>query len=157
MILYHGSNVIVQEPQILENGFYKDFGYGFYCTILEKQAKRWALTKRRKHIVNFYEYSQYAKLRVKKFDEMTEEWLQFVVNCRLGLKHDYDIVEGPMADDTIWDFVNGFISGKISRSVFWEYARFKHPTHQISFHTVNALRCLTFERSEHIHDGKAER
>ena len=26
MILYHGSNVIVQEPQILENGFYKDFG-----------------------------------------------------------------------------------------------------------------------------------
>ena len=39
MILYHGSNVIVQEPQILENGFYKDFGYGFYCTILEKQAK----------------------------------------------------------------------------------------------------------------------
>ena len=23
MILYHGSNVIVQEPQILENGFYK--------------------------------------------------------------------------------------------------------------------------------------
>ena len=57
MMLYHGSNVIVQEPQILENGFYKDFGYGFYCTIIEKQAKRWALTKRRKHIVNFYEYS----------------------------------------------------------------------------------------------------
>ena len=53
MILYHGSNVIVQEPKILENGFYKDFGYGFYCTILEKQAKRWALTKRGTHIVNF--------------------------------------------------------------------------------------------------------
>lgn len=35
MVLYHGSNVIVQEPQILENGFYKDFGYDFYCTILE--------------------------------------------------------------------------------------------------------------------------
>lgn len=48
MILYHGSNVIVQKPQILENGFCKDFGYGFYCTILEKQVKRWALTKRRK-------------------------------------------------------------------------------------------------------------
>ena len=44
-----------------------------------------------------------------------------------------DIVEGPMADDTIWDFVNGFMSGKISRSVFWEYAKFKYPTHQISF------------------------
>src|SRR5699024_3255945 len=99
MMLYHGSNVIVQEPQILENGFYKDFGYGFYCTIIEKQAKRWALTKRRKHIVNFYEYSPDKGLNIKKFSEMTEEWLQFVVNCRLGLKHDYDIVEGPMADD----------------------------------------------------------
>ena len=62
-----------------------------------------------------------------------------------GEPHSYDIVEGPMADDTIWDFVNGFMSGKISRSVFWEYAKFKYPTHQISFHTVNALRCLTFE------------
>ena len=93
MILYHGSNVIVQEPQILGNGFYKDFGYGFYCTIIEKQAKRWALTKRRKHIVNLYEYSPDKSLNIKKFSEMTEEWLQFVVNCRLGLKHDYDIVE----------------------------------------------------------------
>ncbi|MBB5265262.1 hypothetical protein HNP82_002405 [Catenibacillus scindens] len=64
MILYHGSNVIVQEPQILENGFYKDFGYGFYCTIIEKQAKRWALTKRRRHTVNFYEYSPDKSLNI---------------------------------------------------------------------------------------------
>lgn len=42
-ILFHGSNVIVRNPKILENGFYKDFGYGFYCTQFEKQAKRRAL------------------------------------------------------------------------------------------------------------------
>lgn len=65
MILYHGSNVIVQKPQILENGF--------YCTIIEKQAKRWALTKRREHIVNFYEYSPDKNLNTKNFSEMTEE------------------------------------------------------------------------------------
>ena len=41
-IIYHGSNVIVQKPKILVNGHYKDFGYGFYCTNLKKQAKRWA-------------------------------------------------------------------------------------------------------------------
>ena len=70
--------------------------------------------------------------------------------------HPYDIVEGPMADDTIWDYVNGFTSGQISREAFWALAKFKHPTHQISFHTANALRCLTFERSEHIHDGKTD-
>ena len=76
----------------------------------------------------------------------------------LSLIHiSYDIVEGPMADDTIWDYVNGFTSGQISREAFWALAKFKHPTHQISFHTVNALHCLAFERSEPIHDRKAEK
>ena len=147
MILYHGSNVIVQEPQILENGFYKDFGYGFYCTILEKQAKRWALTKRRKHIVNFYEYSPDKSLNIKKFSEMTEEWLQFVVNCRLGLKHDYDVVEGPMADDTIWDYVEDYMAERISKEAFWELVKFKYPTHQIVFCTETALQTIKFEGS----------
>ena len=156
-IIYHGSNVEVSVPRILQNGFYKDFGYGFYCTSYEKQAKRWALTRRGASMVNRYKYMPNAELKVLKFDEMTDAWLDFVVDCRRGIEHDYDIVEGPMADDTIWDFVNGFMSGKISRSVFREYAKFKYPTHQISFHTVNALRCLTFERSESIHDGQTKR
>ena len=52
---------------------------------------------------------------------------------------------------------DGFTSGQISREAFWALAKFKHPTHQISFHTVNALHCLTFERSEPIHDRKAEK
>ena len=45
-IIYHGSNVVVENPQIIVSGFYKDFGYGFYCTSIEKQARKWALTKR---------------------------------------------------------------------------------------------------------------
>ena len=63
-----------------------------------------------------------------------------------------EIQQGPMADDTIWNFVNDFLNGNISRSVFWEYAKFKHPTHQISFHSIKALACLEFERSEEIHE-----
>ena len=39
-LIYHGSNVSVPHPKILINGYYKDFGYGFYCTNLAKQAKR---------------------------------------------------------------------------------------------------------------------
>lgn len=42
-VVFYGSNVEVASPRILQNGFYKDFGYGFYCTSYEKQAKRWAL------------------------------------------------------------------------------------------------------------------
>ncbi len=145
--LFHGSNVVVKTPKILENGFYKDFGYGFYCTNLEKQAKRWALSKRKHHVVNQYTYIENPKLKSKKFTEMTEEWLQFVVDCRRGKMHHYDIVEGAMADDTIWDYVEDYMTGKITKMAFWELVKFKYPTHQIVFCTMDALQTLKYERS----------
>lgn len=30
------------------------------------------------------------------------------------------------------------------------YAEFKYPTHQMSFHTLKALDCLQYERSERV-------
>ena len=59
----------------------------------------------------------------------------------------YDIVEGPMADDQIWDYVEDYIAGKISKAAFWELVKFKYPTHQIVFCTETALSTLTFEGS----------
>ncbi len=44
MEVYFGSNRIVNQPKIITDGYYKDFGYGFYCANFEKQAKRWALS-----------------------------------------------------------------------------------------------------------------
>lgn len=76
------------------------------------------------------------------------------MDCRLGKAHDYDIVEGPMADDTIYNFVQGFLDGKYSRTAFWELARFKHPTHQISFHSARALETLKFKEGVLIHGEK---
>ena len=90
--IYHGSNVAVPNPKILINGYYKDFGYGFYCTNIEKQAKRWALTKKGASIVNIYSYTENEKLKSLCFKEMTEEWLEFVVACRIGKEHDYNIL-----------------------------------------------------------------
>ncbi len=148
--LYHGSNVVVETPKIMLNGHYKDFGYGFYCTRLEKQAKRWALTKRGDSVLNRYLYTPEKNLKLCIFKEMTEEWLQFVVNCRSGIEHPYDIIEGPMADDQIWDYVEDFMDGNISRDAFWELVKFKYPTHQIVFCTESALKTLRFERSVNI-------
>ena len=147
-IVYHGSNVEVSVPRILQNGFYKDFGYGFYCTGYEKQAKRWAMTRKGDSVINHYEYKADPKLKVLIFDEMTDEWLDFVADCRRGIEHDYDIVEGPMADDQIWNFVEGFIDGRISRRAFGELVKFNYPTHQVVFCTEAALKTLTFKRSE---------
>lgn len=146
-IIYHGSNVVVPVPKILINGYYKDFGYGFYCTNLERQAKRWALTKKGASIMNKYSYIENKNLKSLCFSEMSEEWLRFVADCRRGKEHDYDIVEGPMADDQVWDYVEDYILGKISKTAFWELVKFKYPTHQIVFSTETALAELTFEGS----------
>lgn len=75
---------------------------------------------------------------------MTEEWLDFIIACRNGQSHSYDIVEGPMADDTIYNYLQNYLDGKISRVAFWELVKFKYPTHQISFHTIQALDTLKF-------------
>lgn len=147
MKLYHGSNVKVDALEIKTIGFNKDFGYGFYCTAIEKQACRWALTKRPEHIVSVYEYTPDAALKVLSFPTMTEEWLDFVVDCRRGVLHDFDVVEGPMADDTIWDYVEDFVAGSITREAFWVLVKFKHPTHQLVFCTPRALQTLSFVNS----------
>lgn len=147
MVIYHGSNSIITKPLIRTTGFYKDFGYGFYCTLIEKQAERWASNKRPQHIVNVYQYTETPDLQSLHFKSMTEEWLNFIVACRQGTSHFYDIVEGPMADDTIWDYIEDYIAGSITREAFWVLAKFKHPTHQIVFCTDKSLQSLHFKSS----------
>ena len=146
-IIYHGSNMKVEIPKIMINGYYKDFGYGFYCTNLKKQAIRWAMTKKGDSVINTYSYQRNENLQIKTFEEMTEEWLQFVVDCRRGIEHNYDIVEGPMADDQIWDYVEDYAADKISKEAFWALVKFKYPTHQIVFCTEEALQTLHYEGS----------
>ena len=58
--------------------------------------------------MNIYQYVSNANLNRKVFETMTEEWLDFIVDCRHGGTHSYDIVEEPMADDTIWDYIEDF-------------------------------------------------
>ena len=109
MRLYHGTNTVAVKPEVRIVGFTKDFGYGFYCTEIEKQARRWAVSKRKPHIVCVYDYEPNAELRKKLFPVMSDEWLDFVAACRHGESHPYDIVEGPMADDEVWDYVEDFL------------------------------------------------
>ena len=154
--LYHGSGQIVEFPEIRKTRYTKDFSWGFYCTKSYEQAYRWAERKHENGIVNVYSYIENSELNIKKFDGMCEEWLDFIAECRAGKTHPYDIVEGPMADDTIWNFVNDYLNKNISKEVFWEYARFKHPSHQISFHSIRALECLKYERSIAVENDTVE-
>lgn len=100
--------------------------------------------------MNVYSYTENKNLNCLIFKGMSDEWLDFVVSSRQGERHEYDIVEGPMADDTIWNYVDDFARGLISRTAFWELVKFKYPTHQIVFCTEAALKCLEYDRSYQI-------
>ena len=150
MEIYHGSTVIVENPEIRIEKFNKDFYFGFYCTIMENQAIRWA-TRFGDGIVNVFEYTPNDSLKILKFEKMTEEWLDFIIACRSGTPHDWDIVEGPMADDTIYNYIQEFQDGKISREAFWTLAKFRYPTHQISFNTQKALETIKFKEARKVH------
>ena len=148
MEILHASGEVVKNPLIIRTKFTKDFSWGFYCTNNEKQAKKWALRKKPQPTINYFKYQPNENLKILKFEETTDEWLEFVANCRKGVEHEYDIVEGPMADDQLFFFVDDFMNNIIDRETFLKICKFRYPTYQISFHTVQALGCLTFLRSE---------
>ncbi len=110
MTVYHGGYQAVEKPELRIGKNTKDFGTGFYCTVIKEQAQRWARRYNTK-IVSIYDVRIIEGLRVLEFKEMTEEWLDFIVACRSGKTHNYDIVIGAMADDQIYTYVSDYIDG----------------------------------------------
>ncbi len=151
MEVYHGGFKTINKPQIIKSRFPKDFGEGFYCTKLEKQAERWA-SRYDTAVVSIYEYTPNDALNMLVFETMTEEWLDFIVKCRSGEMHNYDIVIGAMANDQIYNYISDFIDGVINREQFWVLAKFKHPTHQVCFCNDNALKTLQFTESKIVNE-----
>ncbi len=149
MTVYHGGYMPVEHPQIRIGRNTKDFGPGFYCTIIKEQAERWA-KRYDKKIVSIYEVRLNTNLNIKEFKEMTDEWLDFIIACRSGELYDYDIVIGAMANDQIYNFVSDYIDGAITREQFWVLAKFKYQTHQINFFTEESLKGLEYRGFEEV-------
>lgn len=147
MTVFHGEYVAIEKPEIRKGRNTKDFGEGFYGTIIKEQAQRWARRYNTK-IVSIYDVRMNTNLKIKDFKEMTDEWLDFIIDCRAGKSHDYDIVIGAMADDQIYNFISDYMDGSITREQFWILAKFKYPTHQINFCTKEALECLEYRGYE---------
>ena len=149
MRIYHGSLAAIENPEIRVGAYNKDFGQGFYCTEFQTQAERWA-KRFETPVVSVYEYSLKSGLNALVFDEMTDEWLDFIVDCRNGKTHTYDIVIGAMANDQVWNYVADFVSGILTREQFWVLAKFKRPTHQIAFCTTTAFECIRYIESYEV-------
>lgn len=120
MKLYHGSNVAVEKPKILQSDRRLDFGTGFYLTSDYEQAERWAFltAKRRgegKQIITVYDFDEDILhfLRIMKFNEASVEWLKFVSNNRniKDFKDNFDIVIGPVANDRTMPVIKLYFAG----------------------------------------------
>ena len=153
MKVYHGSYVEVSVIDLSKCEFGKDFGRAFYVTKLREQAEFWAKRKGKIHncdgFVTEYNFFENAlgkyNLKALYFDGYNENWLDFVVNNRRpdAPMHDYDIVEGPVANDDIAQRIFVYLAGGVSKNDFLDELRFKHqPSHQIAFCTLASLRML---------------
>lgn len=149
LTVYHGGYQPISHPEIRVGRNTKDFGPGFYCTVIKEQAQRWA-KRYRSNIVSIYEVRLNSALKIKEFPDMTDEWLDFIIACRSGQPHDYDIVIGAMANDQVYNYIADYIDGALTREQFWVLAKFKYPTHQINFCTDQALAYLTYRGYEEV-------
>lgn len=124
MFLYHGSNMAVVKPELIEQTRGLDFGAGFYLTTREEQARAFSedVTYRRKKgvpTVSIYEYDEVSArqlLDITVFTEANEQWLEFVRDNRLKIYtgKQYDVIIGPVADDRVFLTLQGLIVGQFS-------------------------------------------
>lgn len=162
MILYHGSNVEIDEIDLNKCKKYKDFGQGFYCTTIKQQAKFMAIrtTKREKKgepCVSEFELDEKIfedeDIKIKKFEKPSKEWAEFILNNRdrnfkdisslkCNFDNKYDLVIGPVADDDIIVLFRTFVQGLIDIDTLIKELTFKELTDQYSFHTQKALKYL---------------
>ena len=156
MILYHGSFVEIVKPDLAHSRQKVDFGCGFYVTPLYEQAAKWCGKFKRRGkdgIISRYEYdaNQESKLRMLKFDAYSEEWLDFILNCRSGKDTtDYDIVVGGVANDKVFNTVELFFDGLIDKKEAINRLKYEKPNLQVCFRTEKALALLHFEGSERV-------
>ena len=158
MRLYHGSNVEVKSPQIVKPNRTLDFGPGFYTTTNKQQAIDFA--KRVTEIrgagtatINVYDISESVAFdfcETLRFSGVNDAWLDFVADNRCGryCGPRYDLVFGPVANDDVYETLQLFINGAISREYTMERLKVKSLFNQLVFKSAKALSFLRFERSE---------
>lgn len=153
MRLYHGSNVMIDEIDLAICHPYKDFGRGFYLTDNMKHARNMALRRCMRTggdlcVTEFEFHFEDASqnLKVKVFDNPSEEWAEFVMMNRNEAiaypTHDYDIVIGPIADDSVVMSFRLFQDGYISISELVKRLEYKELSTQYFFHNATAISYL---------------
>lgn len=159
MTLYHGSNMVMEKPRLIERNRFLDFGYGFYTTTNMAQAENFAkkIIVRRggTPIVNVYEIDDNIGnklLKIKHFNAPDEEWLDFVSTHRNGTYdgEQYDLIIGAVADDDVYRTLQVYSSGLLTKEQALEALKIKKLFNQYVFATIEAISLLKFVKSEEV-------
>lgn len=156
MILYHGSFVVVDKPDLMHSRSNVDFGKGFYVTPIFKQAEKWCGRFKRRGkegVISRYIFDENANktLKVLTFNAYTEDWLDFILSCRQEQDNtDYDLVVGGVANDKVFNTVELYFDGLIDKTEAIRRLRYEKPNLQMAFRTDKALSYLKFDGSEKL-------
>lgn len=154
--LYHGSNTAIDVIDLSRSKRGKDFGQGFYLNSNPEQAFQMAerttrILREGEPILSCFEFNDCQArelgLNIKLFQGYSVEWAEFVVLNRKNNTdvpaHPYDIVIGPIADDTVGVQIRRFIMGYMSASALVEELKFKGDNAiQYFFGTPKAIKFL---------------
>jgi len=164
MLIYHGSNLAVEKPRLIIPSRTLDFGSGFYTTMNLEQAESFANNVVNRNegrgtpTVSYYEVDYDKILRdldVLKFDQPDNQWLDFVYANRTAKYSGklFDIVIGPVANDTIYRVFRLFENGDIDRETVIKRLKIVKLFNQITFCTERAIAELKFIKSESLKNG----
>ena len=155
--VYHGSIDEVVNPEIRQPNRSLDYGSGFYTTTSYEQAKRWVERRMKDKgvaigYVNIYELDEKLVKNMKSlfFEKPTEEWVSFVMRNRTerNFIHDYDVVYGPVADDSVYTQFALYEGGTISLPTLIHELKTYKLVDQYLFHTEKSLLAIKFVKSE---------
>lgn len=144
MILYHGSYVTIEKPDLSFSRLRTDFGKGFYVTPLKEQAISWSRRFIKEHgtaVISSYNFQAEAEntlpseVKILEFDTHSVEWLDFITACRLGRPVDaeWDFVIGGVANDKVFDTLQLYFDGLIRAEEAIGRLRYNKPNFQYCF------------------------
>jgi len=149
MILYHGSNQYFNNVDLSKSKNRRDFGKGFYTTTIREQALQWGYNMFNRFggegiFLYEFNFSPSGNLKSKQFPEISDEWFDFILSNRVSdsLQHDYDFVQGPVANDKTVLTITGFIDGLFTREEAMRRLRYSKSNDQVSLHTEKAVSFL---------------
>lgn len=156
MILYHTSTLEISSPDLSFSRPRLDFGKGFYLTFLRTQAELYGerfIRRGEMAVLNIFLLDEIRPgCTHKVFSSYDGEWLDFITACRKGLPHEtFDIIEGGIADDQVFDTIDLYFSGIYTREQALDQLQYKRPDHQICIASQNVLdKYLHFQSSERL-------